>query len=596
MSSNYKDKLKKKLSEIFQFEDQDLDFGIHKVMNYRREEIHKFVEEDLIKELNDQIKLITQAEKDIIKEKLEDLSDDANIKKYKEAIQNNDDNIAKNMENLKEIKDYKSFQYNFTSLDNTDELERGIYISLLNFFSRYYHLGDFFPKRKWSSKEKYFIPYNGEETILLWPNKNQYYIKTTEFFKEYIVRIKSLNVKFKVVDVEEEVGNVLTSNKKYFVLSRENPYELDGYNIDVFFEYKTLNVEEKKKYGKKFNQNTINEKTIGLLKKYLNQEKTKELFVEEMGETILYRHLKRYTKRNMMDYFIHKDLRAFLERELDFFIKNEVFSFEDMQRIDHDMLLIQVMRANAIRHISEKIIDFLAQIEEFQLKLWKKKKFVINTDYVITIDKINEYAGEEFLNIIIAIIIENEAQLQEWKDLFDEKISKPNDFILKREITGIKWKPLPLDTKFFDQSFKWDLLQNLTQNNNLDEIIDGCLIKSENFQALNLLMNKWVERIDLIYIDPPFNTGKNDFLYKNDYLDSSWISMMYDRLDLAHDILTRTGSIFVRIDNNGNHYVRFLLDEIFGELNYRNEVIINRTQAKKTIDKPFIQQTESLFF
>ena len=109
-------------------------------------------------------------------------------------------------------------------------------------------------------------------------------------------------------------------------------------------------------------------------------------------------------------------------------------------------------------------------------------------------------------------------------------------------------------------------------------------------------MKKWSEKVNIIYIDPPFNTGKKEFLYKNDYLDSSWLVMMHNRLKQARGILNKNGNIFVRIDNRGNHYIRFLLDKVFDKPNFRNEIIINKTRAKKQIKKPFIQQTESLFF
>ncbi len=596
MSSEYKEKLKNKLSEIFQLEDKDLDFGIHKIMNYKRDEINKFINEDLISEINTQLKLIIEAEKVKLSSKLEDFKQNELVKEYLEAIEKNDDIATNKLEKLKEVKDYKGFQQKLESLDITEAGERNIYNPILNFFKRYHKEGDFQSKRQWGVNEKYVVPYNGEEVILMWTHKGQYYVKTTEIFKEFEIKIKGLNVKFKVLEVEEEVGNILARDNKYFVLSQQTPYDIEGYDVYFFFEYRMLTKEEKAAYGKIVNQDIINENSVEFLKKKLNREKTKELFIEEDGQLRLLKHLKRYTKRNTMDYFIHPSLKAFFEHELDFFIKNEVLFFEDMQKLDQADLNIHLIRAKAIQIISYKIIDFLAQIENFQLKLWEKKKFIIKTDYVITLDKINEFAGEKTLKNILKIVIENKNQLQEWKDVFKVDISKTVDFIQKREITSIRWKPLPLDTKHFDDSFKWNLLIALTENNNLDEILDGLLIKSENFQALNLLMNKWGGKVDLIYIDPPFNTGKNDFLYKNDYLDSCWLSMMYNRLDLAHQILTETGSIFVRIDDCGNYYTRILLNEIFGESNYRNEIIIKKTQAKRQIDKPFIQQTESLFF
>ena len=296
------------------------------------------------------------------------------------------------------------------------------------------------------------------------------------------------------------------------------------------------------------------------------------------------------------DYFIHKDLKGFLEKKLEFFIKNEILGFEDINELEMEAFQICVKRAKQVNEVALQIIELLNEIETFQLKLWKKIPLVLKTDYVITLDKVEEFAGVKYLKRIESQILNNKEQLKEWDELFKTKVNNISDLTEKKGISQSNFKSLPIDTKHFDEEFKWELISVLSKNNNLDDILDGTLIKSDNFQALNLLMKKWGKEVKLIYIDPPFNTGNDKFLYKNDYLDSSWLVMMYNRLIQAKDILDKNGSIFVRIDNNGNHYMRFLLDMVFGKSNFRNEIIINKTRAKQQRKKPFIQQTESLFF
>ncbi|MEN3014413.1 MAG: site-specific DNA-methyltransferase, partial [Endomicrobiia bacterium] len=116
---------------------------------------------------------------------------------------------------------------------------------------------------------------------------------------------------------------------------------------------------------------------------------------------------------------------------------------------------------------------------------------------------------------------------------------------------------------------------------------------SENWQALNLLLEKYKEKIQTIYIDPPFNKEQDaDYLYNVKYKDSTWASMLENRLKLAKDLLSDRGSIFVRCDYNGNWIVRPLMDEVFGKENFRNEVIIRRdTKPSEDISV----ETESLF-
>ncbi|MHA2182667.1 MAG: site-specific DNA-methyltransferase, partial [Promethearchaeota archaeon] len=301
-------------------------------------------------------------------------------------------------------------------------------------------------------------------------------------------------------------------------------------------------------------------------------------------------------KIDTLDYFIHEQLKEFLEYELDFFIKNDIFSMKDINRLKPEALQPYFKTIKLYKKFACKIIDLLNQIENFQLMLWKKKKYILKTNYVITLDKIEEYAGISFIKEIQAKILGNKEQLKEWCEILKTQITEQTELLDNQTKIGKKFRFLSLDTRYFDEEFKWDLLTGLTQNNNLDKNLDGILLKSDNYQALSLISKKWVEKIDLIYIDPPFNTGKDTILYKNDYLDSSWLVMMHNRLIQAREILNKKGTIFVRIDNNGNHYTRFLLDDVFGKSNFRNEIIINKTRAKQQRRKPFIQQTESLFF
>jgi len=101
-----------------------------------------------------------------------------------------------------------------------------------------------------------------------------------------------------------------------------------------------------------------------------------------------------------------------------------------------DKLRLYLIGVRAFRNIALKIIEFLAQIENFQKKIWEKKKFVIDTHYVITLDKIKEYAGEEFLESILDEILSNEKQLEEWRELFGIEVKSKNDLILDNNLHG----------------------------------------------------------------------------------------------------------------------------------------------------------------
>lgn len=108
------------------------------------------------------------------------------------------------------------------------------------------------------------------------------------------------------------------------------------------------------------------------------------------------------------------------------------------------------------------------------------------------------------------------------------------------------------------------------------------LINGDNYHALTALLPTHTGKVDVIYIDPPYNTGHKDFIYNDSYLDkddtyrhSKWLSFMYQRLVLAQQLLAETGAIYVSIDDNEHARLRLLMDEVFGPDNFISDLIIN---------------------
>jgi Uncharacterized protein conserved in bacteria len=191
-------------------------------------------------------------------------------------------------------------------------------------------------------------------------------------------------------------------------------------------------------------------------------------------------------------------------------------------------------------------------------------------------------------------------QIKEWQELgiVDENFKIEDVF--ETDLTGKhlskKYEHLPIDTKYFK-----DLeLEILSQFEDLDNSLDGWLIKSENYQALNTILPKFKEKVQTIYIDPPFNLDSSDqFLYRTNYKDANWATLLENRLRIAKEWLNEKGSIFVRCDYNGNWIVRCLMDEIFGKENFRNEITIAKSKEffkTMTHIEKFSEETESLFF
>jgi adenine specific DNA methylase Mod len=216
---------------------------------------------------------------------------------------------------------------------------------------------------------------------------------------------------------------------------------------------------------------------------------------------------------------------------------------------------------------------------------------------VITLDRIAERDRE--LKLIEKILEHRNfnEQVKEWKELGIVDSSFKKSKIIENDLTGKhlskEYKHLPVDTRYFK-----DLeLEILGLFDDLDNSLDGWLIKSENYQALNTILPKFKEKVQTIYIDPPFNKEQDaDYFYSVKYKDSSWITLLENRLRLARDILKNTGSIFTRCDYNGNMYVRLLMNEVFGSENFLHQISINRRKFQMLGGKTFSNRIENLIF
>jgi len=116
------------------------------------------------------------------------------------------------------------------------------------------------------------------------------------------------------------------------------------------------------------------------------------------------------------------------------------------------------------------------------------------------------------------------------------------------------------------------------------------LIEGDNYHALSVLNYTHAKKIDVIYIDPPYNTGNKDFIFNDHYVDkedfyrhSKWLSFMEKRLKLAKNLLKDTGVIFISIDDNEAAQLKMLMDQIFGEENFVNAFYVQVRYAQKTL-------------
>jgi adenine-specific DNA-methyltransferase len=556
-------KLQDELRKLFQFDVSDLDFGIYRILNRKKDQIEKFIEKDLLDAVEKGLEAYQAGDRKKFEEQLEKTK-----KKIPPQAFDEHGNIKEDFEGFEDVKKYQEAEEALKNLSVSEDTEKKIYNDLFTFFSRYYSEGDFVTKRRISTRDsKYAVPYNGEEVLLHWANKDQYYIKTGEHFTNYKFEVDGKSVWFKVAQAEQDRDNVKEEEKRSFVLRPDNPIEVNDDELTIWFEYRPLTDEEEDQWLKVYNsvekpRKTIDRQALCIaydewIRSEVDGEWRKLLSVipQNKDRAILYQKLNHYTGKNTTDYFIHKDLQSFLERELEYYLKNEVIRVDDFIEDQTEQAMdVALTRAKVVRSIGKKIIAFLSQIENFQKKLFEKRKFVVDTHYCFTLDRVPEK--------LYKTILHNEQQLKVWEELYAmEKWDGELNWDGNWTKVFLQDHPfLMVDTKWFGDEFKYELLASIDE---LEETLRGLLINGENFQGINLLAQKFDDKVHCIYIDPPYNAKSSEILYKNSFKHSSWLSFIENRVSLSKRVMNAEGSLIVAIDENERERLSGLLDQVF---------------------------------
>ncbi len=361
MAENSLERFKKLLAELFMFDQADLDFGIYRIMNAKRDEITRFLDNDLLPQVRAAIGELEQADRAVLQTELAKAIEQAK-------------GVGVDPETAPRVKELRRA---IAKTADVEALEAEVFSDLYNFFRRYYHEGDFLSLRRYK-EGVYAIPYEGEEVKLYWANYDQYYIKTAEYFRDYTFSVgNGRRVHFRLADADTEQNNNRPANgqDRRFILREADPVAEENGELVIRFEYR--------QDGEKRKQADLNSEAARRIfeaeaaRNWLADIAAKVPTEKNPDRTVLDKRLADYTARNTFDYFIHKDLGGFLRRELDFYIKNEIVHLDDIESDTAPRVEQYLAKVKAIRRIAHKIIDFLAQIENFEKKLWLKKKFVV---------------------------------------------------------------------------------------------------------------------------------------------------------------------------------------------------------------------------
>ena len=630
--------LRDKLREMFHFAQNELDFGIFRILKLKRAEVSRFVDDALPNIVENALDDVTSTLWESQLVQLKEYVQEEGGRRQREWL----DDIPENRQNLMKFlreEERDDLGAPLETEPNTlkMKLAAGVYNHIYNFFERYYRDGDFGYNDRSTALYQVDYPdeadYAGTDTLFHWKCRNSYYVKTATGFNSVAFELEGKRIEYRL---EGNPANGTAQNNslddfKHYRLARIEPpqgpmqhaeaaeatwrvilhlaetstpkaelyREMNAQifgeqdNVDIYlYAHSRKNGQQGKPLFKELQDNSTDVQSgqirgIRALRisladyakrlvehpdfRALGKNKTARQEVLQTRTTVRRFHafdknLNRFFVGMDSDYFIHKDLETFLLTEQRRYIQNSILGdLDTLLNLSPENPTFAV--AKAFRSVTDKVIELLVAVETFQKSLFLMKKKVITTDYLLSLGKIaeatkNDRAQRETL---ISQILGNDAQLTEWRDTFNVDITEQLPLL-----EGL-YPTLPLDTRHFDEDFVDALLALF---DDLEAETTGLLLHSDNFQALNLLMEKYRDAITAIYIDPPYNTGTDDFVYKDAFRHSSWLSLMYDRLLLSRQLAQQNSAIGISINEEELFNLKLLLDTTMGSSNYLTTITV----------------------
>ncbi|MBI4025943.1 MAG: site-specific DNA-methyltransferase [Verrucomicrobia bacterium] len=452
------------------------------------------------------------------------------------------------------------------ALKDFPEFREELFDKLHAFFSRYFSRSGSicfaYTPQHMSVYEKVYT--DEQDVVLFWKTHMLYYVKTDRLFRDLKVKVDSHAFFFDCANLEHK-----KSNEK-----RELVFAFDKIEKDGVIRFAVTHSER--------GRTTKTDEILKALKKA----------GQPVKEAALDKATRVFARQSEVDYFINKDARGFLREQLDLWMYQYVFKDETR------WTEARIRQLQALKDIAFKLIDFISQFEDELVRIWNKPKFVRGSHYVVTLDRL---AAKDGGFDLIADALKHagmKAQVAEWQEL--NIVEK--DFDAKAILEGRgkdrkladAWRSLPLDTKHF----KFIELRLLSLFDNLDEELDGRLIKSENYQALNTLRQRYKESVDAIYVDPPYNTGteSSEFIYANAYQHSSWLTFIENRFNAALPLLNPRGILCVTIDDYEYRHLSSFFDGVTRMALLGTAVIRNKPQGRPTASGFSANHEYALFY
>jgi adenine specific DNA methylase Mod len=437
-----------------------------------------------------------------------------------------------------------------------------LFEKLYSFFSRYFsESGSIYFRHTPGHENVYEKVYTDDrDVVLFWKTHMLYYVKTDRLFKSMEMEVDAYKFRFDATNM---------------------PHKQANEKREVIYEFKERTEDGKYVFTVGYSERGRKTRTDDILKALRK-------LGSEINEETLERAFRVFERQSEVDYFINKDAGKFLCEQFD------LWQYQYMFTGGSEWTETRIKQLQALKDVAYKVIDFIAQFEDELVRIWNKPKFVLNSNYVITLDRI---AAKDFG--LVERLLKHAgmaAQIEEWKQLGIANGGFKKNAIIETDRHDKKlakqWQHLPIDTKHFK-----DLeLEILGLFDHLDDELDGWLIKSENYQALKTLERKLAGQVKCIYIDPPYNAIATEIQYENNYKHSTWLAFLIDRVTASRSLMSSEGILCITIDDY--EYPRMLcaLEGHFGADMYLATVPIRNNPSGRSTVKGFAVNHEYAVF
>lgn len=374
---------------------------------------------------------------------------------------------------------------------------------------------------------------------LFWSTKDCYYIKTEYYFENFEIEKLNHKIIFNVNTIKPFISNEkldltyklnkINNNDIYIDVLKKVDNELDSLNdiIDIFSEKEIKSI-------------------ISKFKKTIKSE----------------------------DKFLHKTPTKWILSTFEEFYKNKL-----IENIDNESIFKE-LKDNKESYLQE--LNKICLIEENKVIEFNKVPETLEENYVITFNKFVD------LNLLKEIINNKNFDNQEleYNDFkFIEQFEKENSLIYNKKDVFLDNNLNPLyqyfyiDTKLFNKNIKEKIINQFNFNElSLENVLDGELINGDNYKGMNLIKEKYKNKIDLCYIDPPYNTGNTSFSYADKMYKNSWNNLIENRIEMLLNLLNKNKSnLFISIDEKEKFNLKFILDN---HLTFFKEIIWESGKAK----------------